>query len=74
MNDLEERKEKAVSEYIKVVEWVIQESQKVSEELERQGKFTTLDGHKDAYTYIHEEEIKRLKNIFEKYGLPCKRD
>ena len=70
MNDLAERKAKAVSDYEEVIDWVIKESHKIGEELEKQGKFTTLDGHKDAYAYIHEEKIKRLKRIFEKYNLP----
>lgn len=69
MNDLEKRKAMAVEEYKKVVDWSIRESQKVIEELDKNGKFIKLDGNHDAYRYIREEEIRRLKEILKKYNL-----
>lgn len=69
MNDIEKRKAMAVEDYKKVIDWSIKESQKVIEELDKNGQFLKLDGNRNACKYIYEEKIRRLREILKKYNL-----
>ena len=73
MNDnLEERKRKATAEWKELIKWSVTESQKVSEQLDKEGAIRGLDTNKEAYAYIRETKKRRLKEIAEKYDLPYK--
>ena len=70
MNDLEERKEKANAEYQELIQWVVSESKKVSEQLDKEGAVRGLDTNRERFAYIYETSKKRLKEIISKYDLP----
>lgn len=70
MNDLEKRKEKANEEYRELIQWAVSESQKVSEQLDREGAVRGLDTNQERFAYIYETAKKRLKEIITKYDLP----
>ena len=71
-DDLEERKRKANAEWKELIKWSVTESQKVSEQLDKEGAIRGLDTNKEAYAYIRETKKRRLKEIAEKYDLPYK--
>ena len=72
MNDnLEERKRKATAEWKELIKWSVTESQKVSEQLDKEGAIRGLDTNKEAFAYIRETKKRRLKEIAEKYDLPA---
>ena len=72
MDDLEERKANAMAEIKELMKWENEESDKVSERLNREGAIIGLDTNREAYAYIHETRQRRLIEIAEKYGLPHK--
>ena len=69
MNSLEERREKAMEEYKKVINWAIAEGDKVIAQLKKEGATIGLDSHRERFAYIREYEQKRLNEILAKYDL-----
>ena len=62
--------EKAQEEWYAVLRWSINEEERVTERLKKEGKYISgLDCNTKHYKYIYEECKKRLKEIKEKYGL-----
>lgn len=70
MDNLEDRKIRAMSEYNEVSDWAIAESEKVVKRLKEQGVVMGLDGCRENFNYIREYKQKRLKEIIIKYDLP----
>ena len=70
-SSLEERKRKATAEWKELIKWSVTESQKVSEQLDKEGAIRGLDTNKEAFAYIRETKKRRLKEIAEKYDLPA---
>ena len=68
--NLEERKRKANDEFHKLIKWANAESDKVSEQLDKEGAIRALDTNREAYAYIQDTFRKRVKEIAEKYDLP----
>ena len=62
--------EKAQKEWENVREWVLDEEDRVTERLKKEGQYVPgLDSNTKHYAYIYQERNKRLKEIKEKYGL-----
>ena len=62
--------EKAQKEWEDVRQWSIDESNRVTERLKKDGQYVPgLDTNKEHYAYIYQEMDKRVKEIKEKYGL-----
>ena len=59
-------------EYIRMLEWIISEEEKVIEQLKKEGKYNRLDGHYKELDYIRAERAKRTRELFDKYDLPNK--
>ena len=73
MNDsLEERRRLADIESEEAKKWLVNEMDKVSEQLNREGAVRGLDTNREAYAYIYETFRRRIKEIGEKYNLPDK--
>lgn len=73
MDSLEERIIKAEEEYQKVLEWALEEEDKVDEMLKATGRLQMgLDGNSKDYAYIYETLKNRTKEIIFKYDLPNK--
>lgn len=62
--------EKAQKEWEAVRQWSVEEADRVTEQLKKEGKYIPgLDTNAEYYAYIPQECKKRLKEIKEKYGL-----
>ncbi|MBQ9480102.1 MAG: hypothetical protein IJ668_08370 [Selenomonadaceae bacterium] len=70
MNDLEERKQKAMAEIKELVKWANAESDKVIAQMKSEGIKIGLDGHQERFAYIREIERRRMREIVAKYDLP----
>lgn len=57
-------------EFNELIKWANAEEEKVRTKLKAAGIVRGLDGNTKEYTYIREEECKRLKEMAEKYNLP----
>ena len=70
---LEERRQKANSEYRALIKAEQEEVEKVTAELKRTGKYKYRpDTNREAYAPIHEEYKRRALALFDKYDLPNK--
>ncbi|MBQ9480231.1 MAG: hypothetical protein IJU71_11855 [Selenomonadaceae bacterium] len=54
-------------EFDELKRWMLEETRKVSERLNREGAVRGLDTNREAYAYIHETFDRRLKEIVAKY-------
>ena len=71
MNDLDERKAKAVEESSALLVLYQEEIDKITEALKRSGKFKLgLDANSEAYAAINKEFDGRMSEIFDRYALP----
>ncbi len=67
---MEKAKSKAQAEYEKVIQWVLDEEDKVTEELKGSGKYIDgLDTNSDSYAYIYAERNRRIAEIKKKYSI-----
>lgn len=53
--------------YEEITSWFIQETDKITERLKKEKKFTGLDTNKEEYDPIHKEYSKKLKELKEEY-------
>lgn len=66
MNNIEQ----AQKEYKEVVQWVLNEEDKVIEKLKKEGRYAGgLDGNSIDFAYIYEERNRRITEIRKKYNL-----
>ena len=71
MNDLEERKAKAVQETSELIDEYSDEVKKITDDLRRAGKFRYgLDINSEAYAQLNKIFDKKIAEIFTKYDLP----
>jgi len=62
--------EQAQKEYKEVVQWVLDEEDKVVEKLKAEGRYVGgLDGNSADFTYIFEERNRRIAEIKKRYNL-----
>jgi len=66
----EEIKNKAQKEFKEVIQWVLEEEDKVTNQLKKEGKYIGgLDTNHDDYAYIYKERDIRIAKIKEKYNI-----
>lgn len=62
--------EKAQEEYKKVIQWVLNEEDKVVEKLKTEGRHVGgLDGNSADFAYIYEERNRRIAELKKRYNL-----
>lgn len=62
--------EQAQKEYKEVIQWVLNEEDKVVEKLKTEGRYTGgLDGNSADFAYIYEERNRRIAEIKKRYSL-----
>ena len=65
--------EKATEEIKATLKWFSDETKKINDTLdEQQGMERRIDGNREAFTEMHKEFARRMKNIGVKYNLPYK--
>lgn len=64
---VEERVRNLEAELRELLDWTLEERQKVTDRLIAEGATFGLDGHPEAYAPIREESFRRYREIVEKY-------
>lgn len=62
--------EQTKKEYNKVIQWVLNEEDKVVEKLKAEGRYVGgLDGNSIDFAYIYKKRNKKIEEIQKKYNL-----
>lgn len=70
MKTLDERISLANAELKEIGDWLLNEQDKITRQLEESGISLNLDGNRKAYKHTYEEFNRRIRNLWSKYELP----